>query len=124
MKSETIRKEVLVDWEYGDVVIKKFSFGDKLRLSAFTTNMSINENEIVKESKNIDTYALTMFTVACGLHSIKDSGNYEYVLKPGSHIDDKLAFINSLDIPYEAGVVILSKIKEFNKEISEDKKKE
>lgn len=133
MKNKEIRKSDLPEWEYGDVVIKKFSFGDKLKLSAFTSETIIEtvkdtttgkEVERVKRSaKTIDAYEITMFTIACGLHSIKDSDNYEYVLKGHSNIDEKLEFVKKLDLSFEAGKVILDEIKNFNVDISDEKKK-
>ena len=134
MKTKTINKNDLPEWDFGDVTIKKFSFGDKLKLSAFTTDTSIDVvkdpetgkdvERVNRKSKNIDAYEITMFTIACGLHSVKASDDYEYALKPHSHIDEKLRFVKEKDLSYESGKVILEAVKEFNAEISEDKKKD
>lgn len=128
MKTKTITKENLPDWDFGDVVIKKFSFADKMRLANMSRTMRVvkdgNKDKVVIEPNDkLDGYAISLMTMGAGIHSIKDDKNYDYILKPHSHIDEKLNFINRDEISFSAGEVLLNEIKDFNKEITEEEKK-
>ena len=124
MKLQTINKQDIPDWEFGDVVIKKFSFADKIKMAGFVSNVSVKKNVIEqRDVEKIDTDTLGIYTFAAGIHSVKDKDNYEFIMKPHSFIDDKVKFVIRDDIEYSAGQYILEQIKVFNQEIIDNELK-
>lgn len=123
MKTITINKNDIPEWEYGDVVVKKFSFGGKLRLSEHTNTTSIKDNKVAVGEKIVNNYELGISTLCEGIHSIKDAENYEYLIRPHSHVDDKKTFFTNDDISVESGLYLLQQVKEYNNPTSEDEKK-
>ena len=132
MKSKIVSKTEIPDWDFGDVTIKKFSFGGKLRLSTFTKKISIDtvddgkggkKEQIIETNRDIDPFIVSTNTIAEGIHSVKDGNNYEYSLNPNSDLNEKVKFIQSDDVSYEAGKYLLTEIKKFNDELKESEKK-
>ena len=123
MKNKTISKDELPEWVYGDVVVKKFSFGGKLRLSGLTTTVTAEGNTIKQSAKEIDSEKMGMHTLIEGIHSVKDVDNYEYLIKPGATPEEKLRFFQGDDVSFEAGMKLLDEVKSINQVVTEEQKK-
>ena len=125
MKTKSIRGEDIPEWEFGDVVIKRFSFGDKIRLANMSQTMSMKKEGGVEisERSELDAYTITMYTVAAGIHSVKKNDNYDFLIPPHTHVDEKLKVVTNDEFTYEAGEYLVKEIKLLNAGLTEDVKK-
>lgn len=119
-----IRKEEIPDWDFGDIAIKTFSFGDQNYIASIMAKIrgkSIDDADVgLKDDISIDV--LNVNSLAAGLHYIKGKDNISFVLKPNLHRTEKINVCDK-DISFTAGQYILKQITILNNPISEDQKK-
>lgn len=111
-------------WTFGNVMIKTFSFGDKLKLADFfrkNLGKETNEENIMdslREGADLATVNIKVFVA--GTHWIKNFDNTGLLLKPEASNEDKEKIVYNLS--FEAGKYLLERIVSFNK-VDEELKK-
>ncbi len=132
MGIKEIAREEIPNWSVGNVVIKTFSYGDKLRMAGVMKKIFKDINSIKNEvdekkildnlKEDVDLSEVTIDLVVAGVSSIKNFDNQQFLITPNSSREEKAKFIYNID--YEAGNYLLKKILEMNKPISDETKKE
>lgn len=123
MKRLVIARDDIPEWDYGDVTIKKFSFGGKMRISGLVNTTSVNKDQVVFKERDINNLEISVTSLGEGVVSVKDKDNYEFVIKPESSFEDKKNFFSGDNISFEAGMYLLTQVKDFNKGVTDEEKK-
>ena len=121
MATRLIKKEDIPDWTYGDVCIKTFSYGEKLKLGGTVTSISFNGGNPTTNDKDIDISELSVMALAAGIQYVKRSDNYEFFIKPSTTLDEKKRLV--FDFEYNSGQYLSNEINELNKPLSDEQKK-
>jgi len=108
-----IKKEELKDWEYGDVCLKTFSYGEQLSLAELKKG--------VDDESVIDVKKAGLMTVAAGIKFIRGKDGVSFFIKPTDTLDDKMKLVYDFD--GEHAKCLLKVIKELNAPISREEKK-
>lgn len=122
MVVELLRKEDIPGWEFGDVQVKTFSFGEKLTITdmrARADTTSPQGFKIVQEEINVKDVTIT--AMAYGLYTMKNKDNTELIVKPTTSVEEKRKLV--FDFPFDAAQFILKKVYDLNKEITQEEKK-
>ena len=116
-----IKKEDIPEWEYGDVVIKSFSFGEKFEIANVKAKMSKDESGKLKDAEmvnaEIDVAKLSIKSLASGLHSVKTREG-QFIIRPGSLVSERETF--AYKVEFESGKYLLERVQELNSPITED----
>jgi hypothetical protein len=127
-----IAREEIKNWPLGNVMIKTFSYGDKLRLAGSLkkifkdVNLIKNEQDEQKIMDNlkddIDLAEVNIDLVIAGLFTVKNFDGMNYIIKPDSSREEKIKFVYNLD--FELGQYLLTQIMLLNKPLGDEVKKE
>ena len=117
-----IRKDEIPDWDYGDIAIKTYSFGDQNKIGAMAGQIrGTVDNPDIQISDTIQFDALSNYSLMAGIHYIKTKDNILFVIKPGTMTDEKLKY--AFEISKISGNYLTKRVAEINKNINEDEKK-
>ncbi len=122
MKTLLINSQDIPDWEYGDVVINKMRFGDKLELGKLTngaTEATLNELAL-RGDVDATKIALTMLSTCTTNVKKKDSS--EYIIKDNDTAKIKQDFFYNID--ENSAKYLLTKIAELNQGVDQLEKKD
>lgn len=112
-----IKKSDLVDWNYGDVGIKTYSYGDLLAIKDMA---DINGTEIVAKTGYKDS-DVGMMILTAGIHYIRNVDGTGYEIAPGTTNDIKKRLCYMFDA--SAVFTLLKHINELNSPLTEQEKK-
>lgn len=118
MGMKDIKREQIPDWEYGDVKLKTFSFGESLKINSWAM-VGPDGTPDFKPGVNQDEAGV--FMLSAGIHFIRTLDGADFWIKPGSSIDEKHKKLYS--IPVRAGAYLSKEIGVLNKELSDEEKK-
>lgn len=120
-----INKSEIPDWQYGNVMLKTYSYGNTVTLAdmmelrtKIVDGKEINDFVVKQQYKDSD---VNIFMLAAGIHFIKMSDNNSFALAPEVNIEIKKKFV--FDIDRESAMYLLGQIKELNEGLSADLKK-
>lgn len=130
MVFKEIAKEEIKGWSLGNVVIKTFSFGDKIKMASnvkriFKTTPNVNETDdkiFDNVREDADLAEVNMNLIASGLHTVRNFDGMTFIIRPDSSKEEKMKFV--YDIDFDSGKFLLQQIMLLNKPISDDEKKE
>ena len=121
-----ITGDTIPNWEYGNVGIKTFSFGDNLKIAGQVSNIKRTvvdgKTQMLPEFKEeADMGELALFMLAAGVNFVRTKDGAGFIIKPASSNDDKKKLLYGID--KESGEFLLSNISKLNEEKSEEEKK-
>jgi hypothetical protein len=116
---DVIRREEIPNWDYGDVCIKHYSFGDKIKLSSMAMTVKVDSKTMTEQmtAKEIDTEEMILLAVAAGISWVKKKDNYEFLFKPDRKTSDLVEFIRQIN--YDSGVFLKNKIAVINQAMTD-----
>jgi len=121
-----IPKEEIPSWNFGDVAVKTFSFGDTLRLAKFTSKMKSfvnSEGRADMETQfkdDTDIEEVSLFTLASGIHYVKSLDSSGFVINSDMITEDKVKVLYKIDL--ESGKYLIQQVQEINKNDDSQKK--
>jgi hypothetical protein len=118
MSLKEIKAADIPDWQYGDVQIKTFSYGESLRISGWAKETTDKKIEF-KEGVNMDEAGV--FILAAGINYVRTHDGTDYYIRPGSQVDEKAKKL--YEISFQAGLFISQEITVLNKGITLEEKK-
>lgn len=121
MVTKLIKREELKNWDYGDVCIKTFSIGERLKLGNFATSVNYNGGNPIMNDKNIDIADVNIYSLAAGIQYIKAQDNFDFFIKPNTLVEDKTKIVFNLE--FEPAKYLLEQINELNNPLSNEQKK-
>lgn len=121
MATRLIKKEDIPDWQYGDVCIKTFSYGEKLQIGGVVASVNYNNGNPVVSDKNIDIAELSVTALAAGIQWIKNQDNYDFLIKPDTVLNEKKKIVYNFE--FQAGKKLSEYIQELNKPLDDEAKK-
>jgi len=112
-----INKDEIPEWNYGNVMLKTYSYGDTLALN----DMFEKTGEELTVKNGYKDSDCNLYALAAALHFVRQQDGISFVLNPNSNIEQKkkLAF----DFDKKAAMYLLQQIKELNQDLTEDLKK-
>lgn len=113
-----VKKEDIPDWEYGDVKIKTFSFGESLKINSWAT-VGTDGQPAFKQGVPEDEAGV--FMLAAGIHFVRTVDGADFWIKPNSTIEDKSKKLYT--IPVRSGAHLSKEIAKANRELSDEEKK-
>jgi hypothetical protein len=121
-----IRKDEVPEWEYGDVAIKTYSFGEQMAIagSAGQIKESIEDGKKTYKPEmkaDINFGDLSVYILCAGIHYVRDKSGENFLIKPNTTVEDKKRFV--FNFPSMSGNFLLNEIREFNKPKSDEEKK-
>lgn len=120
-----ISKDEIPDWQYGNITVKTYSYGNTVLLSDMIeikkTIVDGKEESDYKLKNGFKDSDVNILMLAAGIHFVRSVDGVSFALKPESDIETKKRF--AFDIDKNAALFILSKIKELNEGVTSDIKK-
>jgi len=111
-----VRKEDIPEWDFGDVTIKTFSFGEKLELGNLKAKMTKEGPELSDGEVSIKD--ITIKALAAGIHFVRTSDNSQFIILANSQLSDKEKKV--YDFSFESGQYLLKLIYELNKPLEKE----
>jgi hypothetical protein len=112
-----IKKEIIPNWTYGDVFIKKYSYGEKITMAQLASK-AMKDGEIIEGA---DIQDVSIYMLASGIQMIRGTDNMTEVIGPNTSMIDRRKF--AYDMDFDAAVFILNRIKDINQPLGADEKK-
>lgn len=117
-----LKSNEIQDWDFGDVIIKTYSYGQQSRIAELISNIRMSGKEITADVKdNLSIYDLNMLMLSAGIHIIRNKDGTE-LIGPLTKEVDKLNFLDKT-ISSIAGNDILREISLLNQALSREEKK-
>ena len=113
-----IKREDIPDWEFGDVKLKTFSFGESLKINSWTKTGADGTAEF-KEGVSQDEAGV--FMLAAGIHFVRTIDGTDFWIKPGQTVEEKSKKIYAVSV--RSGAYLSKAIADLNRELSDAEKK-
>lgn len=126
MVLEEIKADLIPNWEFGDVCIKSFSFGDKLKLSEIASDVkSDGKDFVVVPKKDFSISEINLFLLSAGLKWVKPKDSVGFVIRPEWDLKAKEKVVYDFD--FDSAQFLLKEILRINqvdKSLEDVKKKD
>lgn len=122
-----IKKEDIPDWQYGDVAIKTYSFGEQMTIAGISgkikeviTNGKKEFEPAMKDDINLGD--ISIYSLAAGIHYVRTLNGEAFIIEPNSSAESKKKQVFNFE--KNSGNYLLGEIREVNKGVTEEEKKD
>lgn len=116
---KNISKSEVPGWEYGDVAVKTFSFGEQMKIANLKAKLNKSGAELSDSEMDIGDVLIKI--LAAGIHYVKTAEGNQFIIKPGMSVEDRQKIV--FDFTKEAGQYLVKQVQELNKEITKEEQK-
>jgi len=122
-----IKKGDIPEWNFGDIAIKTYSFGEQMRIASTVSKFKetiVNGKKSMEPEfrEELNVGELGVYMLAAGIHFVRNIDGTEFVVKPNMVADDKIKVV--FNFSKESGNFLLNEIRDLNKPMSDEEKKD